>query len=110
MKRSKFFCENCHQEVKPSAKICPHCGRFFTAVRCPSCAYVGESRDFIQGCPKCGYAGGAPGQDQGFETLDLGEQNRSRPPKPRTPAWVYPLAAGIIIVVFVGLVIIYLRL
>lgn len=110
MKRSKFFCENCHQEVKPSAKICPHCGRFFTAVRCPSCGYVGEARDFVQGCPNCGYAGAVPGLDEGFETVDLAEPGRSGPRRSRTPGWVFPLAAGIIIVVFAGLVFIYLRL
>ncbi len=110
MKRSKFFCENCHQEVKPSAKICPHCGRFFAAVRCPSCSYIGEARDFVQGCPNCGHAGGVPGADQGFETFDIRETGARRPSKPPTPVWVYPLAAGLIIVVFAALVLIYLRL
>ncbi|MFW5684336.1 MAG: zinc-ribbon domain-containing protein, partial [Spirochaetota bacterium] len=32
MKRSRFFCEHCHNEVRPSARVCPHCGRFFEAV------------------------------------------------------------------------------
>jgi len=70
VKRSRFFCEHCHQEVRPSAKVCPHCGRFFEAVRCPVCSYVGEAQDFLQGCPNCGYAGGDPAHDEGFERID----------------------------------------
>ena len=110
MKRSKFYCEHCHKEVKSSAKVCPHCGRFFTAVRCPSCAYVGEARDFVQGCPNCGYAGGVPGRDDGFESVELGGGRKAPARRSQTPGWVYPLGAGIIIAVFVALVLIYLSL
>lgn len=110
MKRSKFFCENCHGEVRPSAKVCPHCGRFFTAVRCPICSYVGEAREFISGCPNCGYAAGAPGAAEGFETFDLSRAGARSRPRARVPAWVYPLAAGIVLLLFGGLVLVYLRL
>lgn len=111
MKKSRFFCENCHREVKPSAKVCPHCGRFFTAVRCPSCSYVGESADFVNGCPSCGYAAGVPGQDAGFETVDLNAVGRPAAREHRkTPGWVLPLAAVIIVAVFAVLVVVYLRL
>ena len=52
----KFFCENCGQEVKRNTKVCPHCGRFFASVRCPSCNYMGHTDEFINGCPSCGFA------------------------------------------------------
>ena len=111
MKRSKFYCENCHKEVRPTAKVCPYCGRFFTAVRCPSCAYVGEARDFVRGCPSCGYAASIPGKDEGFDTIDLGDVTPSRlaRKRPGAPGWVFPLGAGIILAVFVILVVVYLR-
>ena len=50
-----FYCENCRKEVSDSDKICPHCGKFFTSVRCPRCNHSGEVEDFSLGCPKCGY-------------------------------------------------------
>ncbi len=108
MKRSRFFCENCHHEVRPNAKVCPHCGRFFEAVRCPICSYVGEGRDFIRGCPNCGYAGGSADRDEGFEQVDY--PVRARRPRAQTPVWVWPLAIGILLVVFLGLVLVYLRM
>ena len=55
--RVSFFCENCGKKVHPRDKICPHCGRFFSQVRCPSCNTVGTSETFLNGCPKCGYLG-----------------------------------------------------
>ncbi|MFP4113665.1 MAG: double zinc ribbon domain-containing protein [Spirochaetota bacterium] len=115
MKRSRFFCENCHHEVKPTAKVCPHCGRFFEAVRCPVCSYVGESRDFVHGCPNCGYAGGDAGAEHGFEQVDYEPERGERGSGGRsrgsgTPDWVWPLAIGILLVVFVGLVVVYLKL
>lgn len=108
MKRSRFFCENCHHEVRPNAKVCPHCGRFFEAVRCPVCSYVGESGDFIHGCPNCGYAGGATGQENGFEQVDYAAGKPQRTGS--TPGWVWPLAIGILLVVFLGLIVVYLNL
>jgi hypothetical protein len=114
VKRSRFFCENCHHEVRPNAKVCPHCGRFFEAVRCPVCSYVGESGDFIQGCPNCGYAGGSTGNEDGFEQVDYhdssAEARDRRRPRTRTPGWVWPLAIGILLIVFLGLVLVYLNL
>jgi ssDNA-binding Zn-finger/Zn-ribbon topoisomerase 1 len=117
VKRSKFFCENCHHEVRPNAKVCPHCGRFFEAVRCPICSFVGEASDFSRGCPNCGYAGGDPVQDRGFEQVDYTPESggkargagRTRS-SAQTPGWVWPLAIGILLAVFIGLVVLYSRL
>jgi len=55
-KQPKFFCENCNAEVRRDAVICPHCGRFFASVRCPSCGFTGTHKEFKGGCPSCGYA------------------------------------------------------
>ncbi len=54
--KAKFFCENCGAEVPQNAKMCRHCGRFFSSVRCPACGATGKNEDFINGCPVCGYA------------------------------------------------------
>ena len=53
---AKFFCENCGAEVPENAKVCRHCGRFFSSVRCPKCGASGPSSMFDKGCPNCGYA------------------------------------------------------
>lgn len=53
---AKFFCENCGAEVPQNAKVCRHCGRFFSSVRCPVCGLTGPSGKFSNGCPGCGYA------------------------------------------------------
>ena len=58
-KQPKFFCEHCNAEVRRDAMICPHCGRFFASVRCPSCGFTGTHKEFKNGCPSCGYAFGA---------------------------------------------------
>ncbi|MCR5621052.1 MAG: zinc ribbon domain-containing protein [Treponema sp.] len=54
--KPKYFCENCGEEVAANARFCPHCGKFFAAVRCPSCGYMGSQNDFKNGCPRCHYA------------------------------------------------------
>jgi hypothetical protein len=53
---AKFFCENCGAEVPENARICKHCGRFFSSVRCPHCGASGSASMFNKGCPCCGYA------------------------------------------------------
>jgi rubrerythrin len=55
-KKPSFFCERCGTKVAQNEKACPHCGRYFASVKCPSCNFTGESKDFTQGCPRCGYA------------------------------------------------------
>lgn len=109
MKRSRFFCENCHHEVRPNARVCPNCGRFFEAVRCPACSYVGEGRDFVHGCPNCGYAGVDTSNDAGFEQVDYAP-SPGRNKTTAKPPWLWPLAIGILLIVFVGLVILYFQL
>ncbi|MFW6368781.1 MAG: hypothetical protein ACOCZ9_03490 [Spirochaetota bacterium] len=59
---ARFFCENCHTEVRAEDKVCPSCGRFFGKVKCPRCEFTGEARLFRRGCPSCGYLGGETGQ------------------------------------------------
>lgn len=55
-KKAKFFCENCGAEVLSKARFCPHCGKFFSAVRCPNCNYTGSVSEFRTGCPVCHYS------------------------------------------------------
>jgi ribosomal protein L32 len=125
MKRGKFFCENCGTEVRPNAKVCPHCGRFFRAVRCPVCSFTGESMLFLQGCPNCGYAGGTgrgKAAGSGFEVYSpeelegvLEDDNRrprhgSATRKGSPPPWLYWLIFGTLLVAFGILVLIYLNL
>jgi len=55
-KQAKFFCESCGAEVKPNARVCTYCGKFFSSVRCPRCGMTGNTQDFKSGCPSCGYA------------------------------------------------------
>lgn len=53
---AKFFCENCGAEVPQNARVCRHCGKFFSSVRCPVCGTTGTPGKFTNGCPTCGYA------------------------------------------------------
>ena len=55
---AKFFCENCGAEVPQNARVCRHCGKFFSSVRCPVCGTTGSPGKFANGCPTCGYAVG----------------------------------------------------
>lgn len=113
MRRSRFFCENCHHEVKPNAKVCPHCGRFFTAVRCPVCSYVGHAGEFSAGCPNCGYSAGSnSGRGIEIESYDPAEPPVSRrtASTSQRPVWVFPLALAILAAVFVGLAILYINM
>lgn len=55
-KEAKFFCESCGSEVPRNSRVCPTCGKFFAAVRCPKCGRTGTNDDFRNGCPTCGYA------------------------------------------------------
>ena len=54
MRHPHYFCERCGAEVGKDAKICPHCGRYFSSVKCPRCGHVGKADDFDRGCPSCG--------------------------------------------------------
>lgn len=63
--KARFFCESCGAEVRHSEKICPSCGKTFTAVRCPRCGFEGMSREFARGCPGCGYLNVIPPDDGG---------------------------------------------
>ena len=55
---AKFFCENCGAEVPQNARVCRHCGKFFSSVRCPVCGTTGMPSKFANVCPTCGYAVG----------------------------------------------------
>ncbi len=89
MKKPRYFCEHCGAEVKRDAIICPHCGRFFSSVKCPKCNYSGIVDEFEFGCPVCGYAEKPTGNPEPFK------------PRPQTvtalPTWIY-LAVGIVAV------------
>jgi len=115
-KRSRFFCENCGGEVKANAKVCPHCGRFFSAVRCPVCGFTGESHLFVRGCPNCGYAGmedEARSRKGGFEIYDVDHLSGKQPARKSgggVPSWVYWLAMALLGAFFLIMAVIYVRL
>lgn len=75
---AKFFCENCGAEVPQNARVCRHCGKFFSSVRCPVCGTTGMPDKFANGCPTCGYA---VGQGQRIPSPAPKEEKASRKSK-----------------------------
>lgn len=100
-KQPKFFCENCNAEVRRDAVICPHCGRFFASVRCPSCGFTGTHKEFKDGCPSCGYAFTPDQQENKKDTTKklkkkkfrivqyVGHEADARTDTDPLPLWVY---------------------
>jgi uncharacterized membrane protein YvbJ len=98
-KRPKFFCESCGREVRQSAKFCPHCGKFFSSVKCPSCGLAGDQARFSKGCPVCGYA--FTGKNDPKIGKDRSRDSGGDP----LPAWMY-VAALAVVVALIALILI----
>jgi hypothetical protein len=97
----RFFCENCGKEVSARAKICPHCARFFSEVRCPRCGFTGTAERFLGGCPSCGYMNTGGEADAGrfeFYSPDL-----FRNPKPESAG--HATSRGVVIGLTAGLMV-----
>lgn len=99
----RFYCEFCGGEVRETDDVCPHCGSFFVAIRCPQCGYRGKMHQFREGCPSCGYLS----QDEDFD-LDVGRHERAR--RRLRPDWLFLLVLGILLVSFAVLALLYMRL
>ncbi len=100
-KLPKFFCEYCGTEVRQNDKVCPHCGRFFASVKCPSCGFAGDSRAFRNGCPVCGYAvktddASRTGSTHQVQKRPLGKRSSATDP---LPWWIYVLSFGLLALV-----------
>ena len=117
-KQPQFFCENCNAEVRRDAVICPHCGRFFASVRCPSCGFTGTHKEFKDGCPSCGYAFTPDEQEnkknntkklkkKKFRILQyVGHEADARTDTDPLPLWVY----GVVLLLCAALAIIFFLL
>ena len=114
MRRSRFYCENCGTEVRPDARVCRSCGRFFSSVRCPQCLYTDEARMFLYGCPRCGYASGGSNEamrtDTDWEIVATEHRSGYSRTRGEVPGWVWYVAAAVLTVAFAVLVVIYLNL
>ncbi len=97
-KSSKFYCENCGAEVKPNAKFCSKCGKFFTYVRCPVCNYTGPASAFVHGCPNCGYA--INKKKEKVKSVNKSEGS--------LPLWIY-IITFLILVCSIFFIILYLK-
>jgi hypothetical protein len=85
--KARFFCESCGAEVSHAAKICPSCGKTFTAIRCPRCGFEGGAKQFSRGCPGCGYLNVVPPADVGAAG---GPADRRRVPRSRPRSFALP--------------------
>ncbi|MCL2186719.1 MAG: hypothetical protein FWB86_12840 [Treponema sp.] len=92
-KKPRFFCDHCGYEVGRDVKSCPKCGRYFAAVRCPSCGYSGPDEMFQGGCPMCGYS--APPPDANVKQ----NKNRKGSSFEPLPAWTYIVSAIVLLVI-----------
>ncbi len=90
-----FFCESCGEPVRLKDSVCPHCGRWFSAARCPQCGFVGEPKLFGEGCPACGYLT----VRESSQTRPVAQQARggAQSPRPPLPGWFYALAAAFLL-------------
>ena len=115
-KAPKFFCENCGEEVKENAKICTHCGKFFTNIRCPKCFHQGDSSEFKNGCPECGYSNNKNNFNQKDENESkkyngnffknyikkyYPEQNK-KSRENSLPAWIYIFTLAVLITIIIA--------
>jgi len=93
-KKPRFFCDHCGSEVGSDVKTCPHCGRYFASVRCPSCGYSGPDEMFGGGCPMCGYSA-PPSKPQKLKPIRAKENHYSDPP----PIWTYIISVIILLLI-----------
>lgn len=101
---AKFFCDNCGAEVPLEAHACPQCGRSFSSVRCPRCAFAGPPRSFASGCPACGYAAVKEGGR-------IREEARPARRGIVLPGWVYRiLAVALSVLLIASILVLVLRL
>jgi predicted RNA-binding Zn-ribbon protein involved in translation (DUF1610 family) len=99
-KKPRFFCDNCGNEVGQNEKACRHCGRYFAAVRCPSCGFVGDEISFKKGCPSCGYSA-PPGADK---PSGKKPEKHHLIPTGKLPLWVYIISIGAFIAACAALI------
>ncbi|MBN2736032.1 MAG: zinc ribbon domain-containing protein [Spirochaetales bacterium] len=93
---SQFLCDACGTKVGYKETRCPKCGKFFNAVRCPVCHFVGENSQFRFGCPSCGYALGIEKKPQEKKT----KINKQRA-KAIFPPWFYYLSLPVLVVLII---------
>ena len=91
-KKPRFFCDNCGCEVSSDVKSCPGCGRYFAAVRCPSCGYSGPDEMFKGGCPMCGYSAPPPKVKEEVHQKKSGYTET-------LPAWTYIVSVILLLAV-----------
>ncbi len=107
--KARFFCESCGAEVSHSEKVCPSCGKTFTAVKCPQCGFEGGARQFARGCPKCGYLNVLPPNGSGAGARGGGTRSgppvRARSlPRLRLPARFYRIAVVVLLVLLLAMI------
>jgi len=100
-KKPRFFCDHCGHEVGRDKKSCPNCGRYFAAVRCPSCGYTGPDEMFQGGCPMCGYS--APPSDTQNVKPNKKASSRNGLSFDPLPAWTY-IVSVILLLIIIALV------
>jgi hypothetical protein len=107
--KARFFCESCGAEVRHSERVCPSCGKTFTAVRCPRCGFEGGAKQFARGCPGCGYLNVIP---PFVEETGRGSSDAPRPkvrgfslPVLKLPARFYRIALVLLAILLLGLVV-----
>jgi hypothetical protein len=100
----RYFCDGCGAAVGARADRCPACGKYFSAVRCPSCSYQGKVGEFARGCPVCGYLADSEGAG--------GSRSPAAPPARREPrlSRAAALSAGAaLLALLIVLVVVLLR-
>lgn len=99
-KKPRFFCDFCGNEVHQNDVACKHCGKFFSAVRCPACGKTGNAALFSKGCPACGYAfnpsagGGHSAKDNFAGDFSKNDKKTSKVSNDQLPIWIYLTTFG----------------